>query len=315
MTDTEISLKNTKSEILDALNVALEREAAAKRVKANPVAEEKKKTEACMVESSREAVGKKVFSDELIKKFNDLETAIKIEEARLSELYGIEKELQSLTLAINAGKDASEKIEAEKSAKSADAQAALQALRDSYNQKNEELKAEYEAHAKQLKLEREREAEEFAYSQKRTRTLENNKWEDEKNRREAELAEKEQKAAAILAEAQVKADYLAELEKKAAEIPALVEKEKSNAVKAAVDTLSRDFEHKTALLEKDYTNTISRLEFQVESLTQELKKANAFSDSVQLKLDKAYSEMRELASKTVETNGSVRFIGNTAAEK
>jgi len=38
-------------------------------------------------------------------------------------------------------------------------------------------------------------------------------------------------------------------------------------------------------------------------------------ESLQAKLDKAYSDIRELAGKTVETSGGVRFINNPATEK
>ncbi|MDR0515342.1 MAG: hypothetical protein LBG81_09350 [Coriobacteriaceae bacterium] len=315
MKEPEVTLKNTKAEILDALNAALAREVAAKQNKPNPVVEEKKKTEAKVVEATKAAVQEEVFSERLIKKFNDLELAIRIEESRLTELYGVEKELQSLTLAVNAGKDEIERIEADKKLQLADSQAAIMALKADYAQKSEDLKAEYEGAAKALKIQRDREAEEYSYQLKRDRTLENNRWADEKAKREADLAEKEKKAEQILQEAEEKAAYLSELEQKVAGIPELIDKEREAAVRFATGELNRDFEYKSALLEKDYTNKVAQLEFQVEALTQEVKKASAFSDSLQAKLDKAYSELRELAEKTVETNGSVRFIGNSVVEK
>lgn len=77
----------------------------------------------------------------------------------------------------------------------------------------------------------------------------------------------------------------------------------------------RDFTHKLELASKDYSNTISQLEYKVESLTQELGKAHTLASSLQNKLDKAYAEMRDLATKTVETSGGVRFIQNPPAEK
>ncbi|MDR0286522.1 MAG: hypothetical protein LBI03_02265 [Clostridiales bacterium] len=315
METNEISLKNTKSEILDALNAALEREKAAKKVKLDPVAEEKKKNDNRTVTSTREAVNQKIFSDELISKFNDLEAAIKIEEDRLSELYGIEKELQNLTLVINAGKDALAKIEDDKKNQTDELKNSIKTLQESYSQKNEELKSDYDSRVKALKIEREREAEEYAYQLKRTRTHENNQWEDTKAAREAALAEKEQNVTQMVEDVRNKADYLAELEKKTTDIPALLEKEKADTIKSVTAELNRDYNHKTAIMEKDYSNTISQLEYKIESLTQELGKANSLVDILQEKLDKAYSQMRDLAAKTVETNGVVRFIGNSSADK
>jgi len=311
----EVTLKNTKAEILDALNSALERENEAKRLKANPVIEEKKKEEKRIVESTKKAVEQNIFSQELINKFNELEKAIAIEEARLSELYGVEKELQNLTLAVNAGKDVVEDIESNKKTETAALQNVIQALKDDYAQKNEELRTEYDARSKALKTERDREAEEYEYKQKRERTLENNKWEDSKIVREAALAEKEEKANQIMAEAQGKADYIADLEEKVSGIPDLIKNETISAVANATKDLTRDFDYKFALAGKDYTNTIAQLEYKVESLEQELAKENALVESLQAKLDKAYSDIRELAGKTVETSGGVRFISNPNTDK
>ena len=315
MSEPDVTLKNTKAEIMDALNAALDREKEAKRVKANPVAEEKKMNEIRVVESTKQAVGQNIFSEELNKKFSELEEAIKIGEARLSELYGIEKELQSLTLAVNAGKDVLEKIDSDKKAQTAVLHNEIQALKNSYAQKNEELKAEYDARAKALKTERERETEEYTYQLKRNRAKENNEWEDKSTKREAALLEKELTAAKILSEAQGKQDYLDELEKKAAGIPGLIEKEVTVAVETTTNEMNRDFEHKLAITSKDYTNTISQLEYKVKSLTQEVEKATKMSESLQSKLDKAYAEMRELAAKTVEVSGGVKFISNPTVEK
>ena len=315
MSVPEVTLKNTKAEIMDALSAALERENEAKRLKANPVAEEKKKEEKRVVESTRKAVEQNIFSQELIDKFNELEKAIAVEETRLSELYGVEKELQNLTLAVNAGKDVIESIESDKKTQTAALQDVIQALKDDYAQKNENLRMEYDTRSKALKTERDREAEEFEYKQKRERTLENNKWEDSKSAREAALAEKEERAAQVMAEAQGKADYVAELEEKVSGIPALIEKEIASAVANTKKDLNRDFDYKFALAGKDYTNTIAQLEYKVDSLLQELGKESALVESLQAKLDKAYSDIRELAGKTVETSGGVRFINNPTTDK
>ena len=151
MSIPELSLKNTKAEILDALNAALERENDAKLLKANPVIEEKLKEEKRVVESTKKAVEQNIFSQELISKFNELEKAIAVEETRLSELYGVEKELQNLTLTVNAGKDIIEKIELDKKTQTAALQDVIQALKDDYAQKNKDLSMEYEARSKALK--------------------------------------------------------------------------------------------------------------------------------------------------------------------
>ena len=65
MKKEEITLKNTKAEILEALNEALEREKNMSKVKYDPEKEEKKQKVEKAVEVSKENVEQKIFSEEL----------------------------------------------------------------------------------------------------------------------------------------------------------------------------------------------------------------------------------------------------------
>jgi len=315
MNPNEISLKNTKAEILEALNAALKKQEKSNAAKSDYVAIEKAKEEKTIVESAKESVKMKIFSDELIKKFNDLERAVQIEEEKLSELYSVEKELQRVTLIINAGKDAIAKVEEDKSIKTDDMNKAIQALKDSYDQKNAELKSAYDTKALAFKTEQTRETEEYAYNLKRTRAKENDDWNDAKTRREAELSEKEKHANELLFEAERKAGYIAELEKKVENISAIVDEAVKNAVDQSTKELEKDYSHKAAIAEKDASNTISQLEYKITVLSKEIEKSNKLADSLQNKLDKAYSEIRDLAAKTVETSGGLKILSSFGGEK
>ena len=315
MTDTEITMKNTKTEMLDALNRALQRAEAAEKGKLNPEKTEKQQIEKKAIETAKKAVEQNIFSKELNDKFNDLQTAIAAEERRLQELYGVGRELQKLALIIESGNEALEKTEAEKSVKAEEAKNSLEKLRADYGQKNAELQAEYDESAKKLKLERTRENEEFQYNLKRAREKENNAWLDEKAVRESALLRREEQAAALLAEAEGKAEYIKALEEKADGIGALLESEKQLAVDAATANLQREFEYKSTLADKDYKNATVRLEDKVSYLEKELELSNKSAATLQNKLDKAYSELRELATKTVESASGVKIIGNTTENK
>jgi len=69
MKKEEITLKNTKAEILEALNAALEREKKLEKIKSNPEKEQKIEKINKVVEETKENVDKKIFSDDLIQKF------------------------------------------------------------------------------------------------------------------------------------------------------------------------------------------------------------------------------------------------------
>lgn len=311
MQEQEITIKNTKAEILEALNNARKHADAIEKGKLNPEKTEKAAIDKKAVDSAKKAVEQNIFSKELNDKFNDLQTAIACEEARLQELYGVGNELQKLALVIEAGKELAFEMETDKNIKIENAKSSLKQLKSEYDQKNAELSAEYETAVKKLKLDRSREAEEHQYNLTRTREKENNAWTDEKTAREAALFKREEQAKALLTEAESKSDYIKILEDKVENIGSLIETEKKTAVDFVTGTLQREFEYKTALTEKDSKNTVTRLEDKITYLEKELDVSNKSVAALQNKLDKAYAEIRELATKTVESASGVKIIGNT----
>lgn len=310
MKNEEITLKNTKAEILEALNSALEREKNIAKIKSNPEKEEKQKNIQRAIEVSKNNVEQNIFSEELNKKFKDLELAISAEEEKLKNLYGIEKELNDITLVINAGKDCIAEIENKKSTETQNLKDKIEELEESYKLKKEELEKEYDLKAKSLKMEREREQEEYTYKTKRERAIANNNWEDEKNKRELEIARAQEETKKLLEDAKNNEEYLKSLEIKVEEMPALLDEKYNKGRKDAEMELKKDHEYAIQLLTKDFNNTIDRQNDKIESLKEELQKANELNSKLQEKMDKAYVELKELATKTVEASGGVKILGN-----
>jgi hypothetical protein len=311
MAEIKVTLNNTKAEIMEALNNAVQRAEAAEKGKLNPEKIEKENTEKKAVETAKKAVEQNIFSKELNDKFMDLQTAIAAEENRLQELYGVGRELQKLAIVIESGKEQIAKIEIEKHEKTEDAKKRITQLEAEYSQKNAELQGEYDTSAKKLKIDRTRENEEYQYNLTRTRDKENNTWADEKAARETALLKREEQAASLLSEAENKVEYIKTLETEAEGIPALIESEKKKAIDNLTAELNREYEYKTALAGKDYQNSIARLEDKISYLEKEIETSDKSVDSLQNKLDKAYAEMRELATKTVESASNVKIIGSS----
>ena len=312
MKKEEITLKNTKAEILEALNEALEREKNMAKMKYEPEKEEKKQKVEKAIEVSRENVEQKIFSEELNNKFKDLETAIQAEEEKLKNLYGVEKELSNLVVVINAGKDYMAELENEKKTKTEELNNNIKELEEQYKLKKEELEKEYELKAKTLKMERDREVEEYNYKLKREREISNNKWEDEKFQRENELSKKEAEVTILLEDAKSDVEHIKDLENKVDEIPALLEKEYAKGKKDATNELEKEHKYATELLKKDFQNTIDRQNDKIISLKEELEKSNMEKNALQEKLDQAYNQIKEMATKTVEATGGVKILGNNA---
>ena len=111
-------------------------------------------------------------------------------------------------------------------------------------------------------------------------------------------------AAEKLAEATAKTEYINELEQK---VNSVLDTIKAERESAAALNLAHD--HKLALLEKDYQNNIERQKDKNTYLEKEIAVLNAANTALQTKLDKAYAELRELATKTVESASGVKIVG------
>lgn len=51
-----------------------------------------------------------------------------------------------------------------------------------------------------------------------------------------------------------------------------------------------------------------------EILKEELQKSNVEKEAMQNKLDQAYNQIKEMATKTVEATGGVKILGNNTTE-
>ena len=310
----EITSKNTKAEIFEALQAALKREKELSKIKSDPIKEETIAKNNQMVEKTKVNVEQKIFSDDLVKRFKDLEDSIAYEENRLKLLYGVEKEMQDITIAVNAGKDVLTKLSNERKEKEEELTNRIKNLEDTYKLKSIELQKEFDEKSKTLKVERERENEEYTYNLKRNREKENNKWEDEKTKREVELSKKEEEINELLNEATNKSKYIKELEEKVASIPNLLEKEYKKGCEETTQKLTIEYSHEKTLASKDYEYNVARLNDKIDSLKEELSKLNNQNTKLQEKLDNAYIEIKELATKTVESASGVKIIGNNTID-
>jgi len=311
----EISIKNTKQEILEALNEALKREKELKKVKSNPVEEQVEKEKQIAVKETIENVENNIFSEQLNDKFKKLQTALECEEQRLKELYGIEKELNNLTLVVNTHKDMINSLESERNEKEKVLTEQITKLESEYKEKEDTLKKEYDVLATTLKRDRTRENEEYDYNLKRTREIENNKWNDEKKQRLEAINAKEEEANKLLTDAKEQVKKFNELSEQVEKIPEMLAKEYDKSKNETTKELNKEFKYEKDLLVSEYKNTIDRQNDKIVSLEKEIERLSEINTNLQQKMDKAYSELKEIATKTVEANGSVKILGNNQQEK
>lgn len=310
----QITLKNTKAEILEALNEALKREKELSKVKSDPVKEQKKLKEEKIVKETKVNVDSNIFSNELNEKYNNLLIAIDVLEKKLKDLYGVEAELNNLTLVVNTHKDMVRSLDEKEKFRTIEINDKLKKLEAEYSEKEEEIKKNYDKLIKNLKLERDREVEEYNYKLKRDREIDNNKWLDEKNKRLSDIKLKEEEANKLLLSAKENEKKFVLLEEEVSKMPEKLNLEYTRGAKDKEKELTRDFKFEKDLLVSEYKNTIDRQNDKIDSLSNEIESLNAMNKELQVKMDKAYSELKDIATRTVEANGSVRILGNSSVD-
>ena len=325
---SKITMKSTKQEIMEAYEEAMKKIAESESGKDDPVAAAKAENDKKIIESAQMIVEDNILNPVIIERYENLKTAIEMKNKELQELYGIETKANSLVAMINAYKD--KEIE----------------LKDKYNAKTKELDDEFTKKelilkeeiaslekskedlinkiqnesnelTKSLNKKHKREEEEYEYNLKRSRRVENDRWEDEKAAREKELTEREAAVKADEAELADRTSYIEELEKKVEEIPVLIQDAKDKALaegKAKADK-SNAFEVRALKQQNDYNTQI--LEDKVDRLYSEVDSLKAEKANLQAKLDDAYAQMRELAAETVKSTGGVKILSgqNNAVNK
>ena len=179
--------------------------------------------------------------------------------------------------------------------KKAAAKEDIEDLRNKYDLLFKDLQDEYAAAKKKLELERTREQEEYTYNLERAKAKENDSWNDQKAKREKELADREavvkEREAAVAEKDQVIAKLNAEIE----ELKAQIVKDVAEALKQGESKAEKTCAIKIAAIEKDS-------KWQAEILKKEIASLKEFNDEkvreaqeLRTKLDDAYTRIQEMA--------------------
>lgn len=325
---SKITMKSTKQEIMEAYEEAMKKIAESESGKDDPVAAAKAENDKKIIESAQMIVEDNILNPVIIERYENLKNAIEMKNKELQELYGIETKANSLVAMINAYKDKeielkdkynarTKELDDEFTKKELILKEEIASLEKSKEDLINKIQNESNELTKSLNKKHKREEEEYEYNLKRSRKVENDRWEDEKAAREKELTEREAAVKADETELADRTSYIEELEKKVEEIPELIQDAKDKAFaegKAKADK-SNAFEVRALKQQNDYNTQI--LEDKVDRLYSEVDCLKAEKANLQAKLDDAYAQMRELAAETVKSTGGVKILSgqNNTANK
>lgn len=332
--DSQVSLKNTKTQILDAYSDLLESIQSKKDEEPKKVQEQKHKNEITdkaksfsnekivtgiselkvSMSSALDKLGEQ-FIDEF-KKFEDLQKAIDIEKQNLEDLYSLSANTDSLAAMLLAQKEKREIFEQEMEQRKVDLTTKIASDKEKHETEMAEKKAvwkkeqeEHNTKAKEetaiTKKDRNREEEEYQYNLKISRKKEANTYEEKKTKLEKDLAEKkidfekefsERKAAIEEAEAELK-----ELRIKSSSFQAELENAVTTAIKSTTDKLETEHQFEIKLSEKEVEGEIKLKDQTITALNSKIKEIEISQKEMSQKTAKAESSVKDIAMKAIES--------------
>ena len=249
-----------------------------------------------------------------VKEFQDVQEAIKVQKGKLKELFDIEEEAYALIALVNTKEQLAAEYDATMEAKKKELETVLSELKDKISQTREDMSKAIKETQAQADLENKRKQEEWEYEFARTTKQKEDELQDRLNESQktfnqsvdttrGQLAEERAELQKTAKELEAKQEYVTGLEKKVAHLEETTEVKVAEAVHNATTQLTNEFNREKEFLVKGAKQEQSILESKVEGLEAQLADSKENVASLTAKLEKAYSEIREMAKTVAENAG------------
>lgn len=306
--DVQVSLKNTKEQILAAYNEALE------VVKKAQVTPEQEKLISIKVNQVKEVEQNGYdrlsnqldsFRSDFLKsldvfnssvadeydKFTKLQQAVKIEQQHLNDLYSINEHADTLSTILLANQKARDEFAVQ-----------MKEAQAKWDDQLLELELDYKFKKSELEKQRKREDEEYTYNLTQKRKQEADKYEHEKQELLREL-DKQKQAALLREEAITKNEQeFILLQNRVANIDQELQEKVSIAEARVTAVLQQEFKFTEALKDEQAKRTIELLQQKIESLQQKIKEQDDLLANMNTRLQVAQEQSQKIAHKALETS-------------
>ncbi|MBI4619502.1 MAG: hypothetical protein HY739_04995 [Desulfobacterales bacterium] len=328
----EISMSNTKQEMLATYNALLKQlqEKEETELKPEKKMEEKKMKEVVDVADSLSSegvvkgigslkleIGKMLtqISDRLeeeVNKFKGIQKAIEIKEGELKEVYEIERLAATLAALIESQNQKRQEFESEMVGRKEELNREIQTIRSEWGkEKKEQEIATKEREAAEMKR-REREKEEYHYTFEREQQLAKDKFEDEKAKLEKETQHKKEQMEKDLAEREKavagREEELNELQKKVSSFPKEIETSVNKAIKETTERIMLEATNKENLLKKEIDGERNVFTTRIQSLEKTVKEQSEQIAKLSQQLEKSYQKVEDIAVKAVEGSSNLKSL-------
>ena len=337
----ELSMKNTKQELLDAYQETLEKLHEKEKAQLKPEQKLKEKKEEGILKAvagiSADGVIQETnklkheiggmlnkLTDRLaaeVNKFDQVQLAIEIKERELKEIYEIEKAAATLAALIESQRQEKLRFEEEMAQEQASLTQGIEATRLKWQKEKADHHAEVEEHQEQEAKDRKRQEEEYLYEFEREQQLARDKFEDEKTKLQAEkqalenqmrilkeqtekeLSEREKQIAGKEQEFQA-------LQAQVAEFPQKLQAAVAEAVAETTKRIELETKYQKDLLQKEFEGQRNVLTARIQSLEKTVKEQNEQIAKLSTQQDAAYQKIQDVAVKAIEGASKASSFGD-----
>ncbi len=302
--------KDTKKVIMEYL-AEVEKELAAKKEgKFNPEEVRKAEHKKEVAVKAEAVVERGILNQEILDEYNGLKEDIENKKVDLKNLYAIDVKAETLAALIESHNIELSTFKEAKDALIAEKQAELDSLQAQYDEKKAALDKQYREDKAEIDKQLKRDKEDAKYDLDKTKKTANDEWADEKKTREAELAKRE-------SDVKIREEVVAEKEEEIADLKAEVEGLPQKiiiATKKAQDDAEKKMnsilEEKEATLKKEVELDKKLLEQELAAVKAQLASEKENSLTLTTKLDAAYKQINEIATKVAQSNQPIYANGN-----
>lgn len=326
---SELSIKNTKEQILAAYNQALS--LLNTKQQYNPEDQKKKQEKTSLVESTSKISTESILTDlnalklKIIKQIeglsesllnesaqlHNIRESIAIEQQHLEELYQIKENANSLAALIRANTDEKEKFHLNLTQELNALNENIKTKTDEWVKKQEQLEKDYKERKEVLEKQRLREEEEYRYNQGLERRKETDDYLTKKVALEKELEDKKLEFLQREKDISSKEILLQDLQTKVDQFPEITKIAITSAEEKLRLELEQTHQFNITLKAKEYETESKLAQQKISHLENRIKEQDAQIRDYSQKLNDASSQVQAIASKALETSMQRIYTNNT----
>ncbi len=328
----ELSVKNTKEQILAAYNQALS--LLNTKQQDNPENQKKNQEKMSLIESTSKISTETILTDlnslklKIIKQIESLSEsllnesaqlhnireAIAIEQKHLEELYQIKENANSLAALIKANKDEKEKFHLDLTQELNTLNENIKTKTNEWQKKQEQLEQDYKERKETLEKQRIREEEEYKYNQGLERRKDTDDYLVKKTALEKELEEKKMELQQREKDINSKESLLQELQTKVDQFSEVIKIAVTNAEEKLRLELEQKHQFNIIIKTKEHETEYKLAQQKITHLENRIKEQDVQIRDYSQKSNEASNQVQAIASKALETSMQ-RIYASNAEEK